>query len=311
MSGFLTILMYHRVLPERDPLQPGEFCAADFEAQIAVISRLFRVLPLDEAVERLYARTLPSRALAITFDDGYWDNHAVALPVLERHGCPATFFIATGYLDGGCMWNDTVREAVRSCAARTLDLRDLGLPALPLGSDAERLHAIETIIGALKYREPAARQAAVESIAARTGWRPDSPLMMNRAQVLDLLRRGMRIGPHTVTHPILAATQPDAARREIEDSCAEIRRLCPQRPLFFAYPNGFPGRDFRSEHVDMARAAGLAGAVTTAFGVCRPSADRFMLPRFSPWPMPAWRFAATLATLRWQRHPGQERTESC
>ena len=56
---------------------------------------------------------LPSRSVAVTFDDGYADNARIALPILREERVPATFFIATAYLDGGRMWNDTVIEAVR------------------------------------------------------------------------------------------------------------------------------------------------------------------------------------------------------
>jgi peptidoglycan/xylan/chitin deacetylase (PgdA/CDA1 family) len=301
----LTILMYHRVLAEHDPLQPDELTAADFASQVAVLARLFRVLPLDEAIDRLYAGTLPSRAVAITFDDGYRDNHAVALPILARHACPATFFIATGYLDGGCMWNDTVREALRACGAPTLDLRALGLGEHALGSDAAKLAAAGKIICELKYAEHEQRERTVREIAARAGWQPREPLMMRRHEIRDLLAHGMQIGAHTVTHPILARSSDAAARAEIEASCAEIRSLCADRPLLFAYPNGFPGRDFRPEHAAMVAAAGVRAAVTTQFGVCRASSGPFMLPRFSPWRMSAWRFAWNVASLRWQTHPTQ------
>ncbi len=66
----------------------------------------FNVMPLDAAVNALKKRNLPARAMAITFDDGYADNQVTALPILKQHGLSATFFIATGYLDGGRMWNE-------------------------------------------------------------------------------------------------------------------------------------------------------------------------------------------------------------
>ena len=108
----LSILIFHRVLPGPDPLQPDVPEAQRFEQILRWVARWFQVLPLDEAVARLAARTLPARAVAITFDDGYADNATVALPVLKRVGFPATFFIATSFLDGGRMWNDTVIESV-------------------------------------------------------------------------------------------------------------------------------------------------------------------------------------------------------
>ena len=118
----LSILIFHRVLPKVDPLFPLELTSARFDAVCRWLRRWFNVIPLDEAVQALSRRELPARALAITFDDGYADNHEVALPILLKHGLPATFFIATGFLDGGRMWNDTVIESLRHCKAARLDL---------------------------------------------------------------------------------------------------------------------------------------------------------------------------------------------
>jgi peptidoglycan/xylan/chitin deacetylase (PgdA/CDA1 family) len=72
----------------------------------------------------------------ITFDDGYADNVEVALPILLRYEIAADFFVSTGFLDGGRMWNDTVIEAFRATPLDRVDLGDFGLghcrsPALP------------------------------------------------------------------------------------------------------------------------------------------------------------------------------------
>jgi len=111
----LSILVFHRVLPEPDPLFPNEVDAQRFDALLGWVKDWFSVLPLEEAVERLQRNRLPERAAAITFDDGYADNYAVALPILQRQGLSAMFFIATGFLNGGRMFNDTAIETVRRC----------------------------------------------------------------------------------------------------------------------------------------------------------------------------------------------------
>jgi peptidoglycan/xylan/chitin deacetylase (PgdA/CDA1 family) len=98
--------MFHRVSAQLDPLFPETMTVGRFDEICRWASELFNVLPLDEAAERLVDGSLPHRALAITLDDGYADNHDIALPVLRRHRLSATLFVATAFLEGAMMWNE-------------------------------------------------------------------------------------------------------------------------------------------------------------------------------------------------------------
>ena len=57
----------------------------------------YRVLPLDEALRLLQAKRLPPRSVTITFDDGFYDFHRHAVPLLEEFNFPATVFLSTYY----------------------------------------------------------------------------------------------------------------------------------------------------------------------------------------------------------------------
>ena len=214
----LSILAFHRVLPLPDPLFPSLPDRARFNEILKWLKCWFNVLPLDQAVRHLAASTLPERAAAITFDDGYADNRTLALPLLLEHGLTATFFIATGYLDGGRMFNDTVIEAIRRCSRQSLDLDALGLGRLPLATLHDRKAAIEASIARIKYLPPSERIAVSDRVATIAGVDPPSDLMMTSRQVRELRDAGMQIGAHTVSHPILTKLPPDAARQEIAGS---------------------------------------------------------------------------------------------
>jgi len=286
----LSILIYHRVLPESDTFNQWDVTAAEFELQMDLLAGHFSPLPLTEAVERLATGSLPARAVCVTFDDGYVDNAEVALPILRKHKVPATFFVATGYLDGGRMWNDTVCESIRVLAAPTLDLTRWGLGTFELDSDVARRSAIAAILPAFKYLPAAERDTRAAQLGELAGVPRQSKLMMREEQVRALHGAGMEIGAHTVTHPILLNTAPDVARREIAESRSRLGEIVRQPVHLFAYPNGKPGVDYGPEHVTMVRDAGFKAAVSTGWGVASAQSDRFQLPRFTPWDRTPGRF---------------------
>ena len=276
----LSILIYHRVLARPDPLFPCEVDATRFTQHMRLLKRYFKVMPLLDGVQLLERGELPARAACITFDDGYADNAEVALPILLQHGLCATFFIATGFLDGGHMWNDKVIELVRRTAGDRLDLSGLGLGCFDIATLALRRNAIDVLLGALKYLPPEHRLKRVERIC---GSGQPASVMMTSGQVLALHRAGMEIGAHTVNHPILARISDQAARIEILHSKNKLEHIIDSPVSLFAYPNGKPGTDFGSSHIDIVKQLGFQAAVATAHGAASSAADRFQLPRFTPW----------------------------
>ncbi|HEU4373354.1 MAG TPA: polysaccharide deacetylase family protein [Telluria sp.] len=294
-SNGLSILIYHRVLAHKDPLFPAEVDAVEFDHQIGLLRSMFNVIPLIDAVRHLRAGTLPARAACITFDDGYADNAEVALPILRRHGVHATFFVATSFLNGGRMWNDTVIELVRHAPAGVIDATSIGLGRHVVGSIAERQQAIGALIGQLKYLPVDARLAEVNRLVALVDVALCDTLMMTSAQVCQLHDAGMEIGGHTVHHPILAKLDSAHAREEMREGKLALEQIIGAPVRLFAYPNGKPGVDYCAEHVAMARELGFEGAVSTAWGASKSDPDPFQLPRFSPWDRTPLKFALRMA----------------
>ena len=288
--GLLSVLIFHRVLPQVDAFFPEEQDARRFDEVLSWVGRWFQVMPLDEAVLRLGNGSLPARAAAITFDDGYADNATHALPILLHHGMVATFFVATGFLDGGRMWNDSIIEAVRAHRSKVLDLRDIGLGNHPLESNDQRRMAIASLLGQIKYLEPARRREAVAFVKETVGVALPENLMMSSKQVVQLHQAGMQIGAHTCTHPILACLCEAQALHEIRGSKLALESLLDAPVNLFAYPNGQPGKDYHAEHVRMVQQAGFIGAVSTAPGAAAMHSDVYQLPRFSPWDGSAVRY---------------------
>lgn len=290
--GRLSIFIFHRVLSAPDPLFPDEVDLARFNEILDWIGAWFNVLPLSRAVDDLAAGTLPARAAAITFDDGYADNLVNAAPCLAARGMSAAFFIATGFLDGGRMFNDNVIEAVRRTNREDIDLTPIGLGGIPLASIDDKRAAIATILRAIKHRQPAARADAVQYVVEACGASLPDDLMLTTPQLRALAAMNMEIGAHTVNHPILAALDAGSAEREIAQSRETLEGLLGDRIRLFAYPNGKPGQDYLPEHVGIVKRLGFQAAVSTSWGAADRSSDLFQLPRFTPWDRSKYAFFA-------------------
>ena len=284
ISSRLSILIFHRVHAQPDPLFPHEPDAQRFEAIVRYVASAYRVMTLREAVIHLEQGVLPPRSLVITFDDGYADNAEVALPILQRYGVKATFFVSTGFLDGGRMWNDSVIECIRACRYEQIDLGSFDLGRRSLANPIERGAVIDALLPRIKYLTLPGREESIAELLrlCDVAQLPVS-LMMRSDQVIEIHRSGMEIGAHTVNHPILTSIAPSEARFEIAEGRRCLESLIEAPVESFAYPNGKPGQDYDHTHVAMVRHLGYRSSVSTSPGVAKVGDDLYQLPRFSPW----------------------------
>jgi len=306
----LAVLIYHRVGLARDPLRARMPTVDEFRVQMRTLKRFFRPVALADGLRRLRDGTLPARAVAVTFDDGYADNVHVALPVLHQEGVPATFFVATSYLDGGRMWNDTVIEAIRRLPVGRHDFPHADLRSIDVPAAGLRRPLILKLLDALKYLPQHERQEAADALSVLADAALPSDLMMRRDDIRTLIEAGMDVGGHTRTHPILAGLGARQAEVEIIGGLDDLAAITGRRPRLFAYPNGRHGYDYGDREMSILRRASVAAALVTDRGVVRPGCDPLQLPRVAPLHRSAARFGFVLwrayAEPDWR--PGQPAT---
>jgi peptidoglycan/xylan/chitin deacetylase (PgdA/CDA1 family) len=273
----LSILIYRHVRPAHDPLFPGDVDARRFERQLRLLTRWFRIMPLAEAVRRLRERTLAGPTACLTFEHGYAEHAQLVLPLLARFNASATFFVASGFLDGGCMWPDAVAQVVREAPGERLNLTRSGFGSYDVASTGQRRAVLHMLLDTLAAMPREERMLRIESMARRF-----RPTMLSTDELLALHRAGMAIGAQTVSCPPLASISNAQARAEIADCRATLQRIIQAPVHYFAYPGGVPGEDFERRHANMLRSQGFEGAVTTASGTARQDSDPFLLPRITP-----------------------------
>jgi len=269
LPGRVAVLMYHRVHPDPHVLNVHP---ERFAAQMALLRELGEPIALGDLVDRLRSGfPLPSRAIVVTFDDGYRDNATHALPILKAHGIPATFFLTASHVGTRTpLWWDRVRLGLRGPLEVAQAWPELGRPTGTRGTEIDR------VIRELKKLPTDRRLALIERICRPVDG--GDRLMMTWDEVQTLLQAGMEVGSHTFTHPILARTEPAEARREIAHSKTFLEERLGVPIRHFAYPNGGRG-DFTPAQKAMVAAAGYESAVSTVEGLVSRRSHPFALER--------------------------------
>ncbi len=121
----VPILMYHRIVPAAlagNSLPGLVISPALFDAQLAALHAAgWHAITVAQIAAALAARTpLPPRTFAISIDDGWADGYTYALPILQRYGDHATYFVPAARV--GVLVNFLSPAELRTLAADGMEI---------------------------------------------------------------------------------------------------------------------------------------------------------------------------------------------
>lgn len=289
------VLLYHRVLPEFDPLTIDAVTTAEFESHIRLIARYFRPITLDQLVEEIERNELKPGAICITFDDGYQDNYAWAFPILRKYQVPATIFLTSDVIGSREMlWHDSIMYAMRHTGQARFNFPPASILDCELSHTTARFSCAIALLEWFKRQKPPARQEYLASLLKSCQVTlPDQRHMLNWDEIKEMANSGITFGGHTRSHTILALLDENAAAEEIYGCKMTIERQLKRTIKTFAYPNG-KANDFTRGNIEILKSAGFRAAVTTSKGVNTADHDVYALRRSLPWDRQPSHFLARL-----------------
>lgn len=268
----LWLLMYHRVLPDMDlrysQEEPGMLVQPDtLEMHIQEIKRQFELVSLADWVNaRQRGDSLPEKACAITFDDGWADNYEYAFPVLKSQAAPATLFAVAEKIGTDFQfWPNIIAILLLSGAATAMKQHPLFEARVSHVDGIPTADEIAGIIRQLKHATDADIFAALTDI----DWRslcniPVPPALMDWQQLREMQASGLvEIGSHTCTHRRLtqALSTPELQYEIVQSKSILEEKL--QVPVnLFCFPNG----DYNEEALTLVKQHYQA-SVTTRRGI--------------------------------------------
>src|SRR5215470_10652092 len=240
--------------------------------------------------------------LAITFDDGWFDNATIAGPIVHRHGIPMVIFIVSDAMGTKLpFWPERAASALLS---------------------SQDISYVEQTIGSLKGLPAEERDQRVKQLVAEHGT-PESLADVDRTmtweQAGELDRHGVIFGSHTSTHEILTSIPLAQAEDEIAGSRERIEQKLGKPCQLFSYPNG----DCSEEVRNLVQRTGYKFAFLNQDpGVWTRDCDPYLVPRvnvceyhlidakgkFSPLIFDyavVWSAAKGLMRQTWRKNPGK------
>ncbi len=242
-QGVLS-LAYHRI--GEDYLTPFDrelwsATPAAFDAQVRFLKKHFDVISPADLPGVAGQRT--GRHVLITFDDGYYDNYKVAFPILKAHHVPATFFVATSFIDNPRpSWYDEIAWMVRTSSRAGIPAGSW-LPG-PVSFDApDCRRAVCTLLRRYKSLPGPQTGAYIDFLAEATGSGRCRSMdvrvtWMNWDMLREMKAGGMTFGGHTAKHPVLARLSREEQAREIAECKQRLEVELGGPVTTFSYPNG-------------------------------------------------------------------------
>lgn len=306
-SARALVLMYHRIATPN--VDPWGLCVSreNFISQLdAIIASGVAVVPLSELAASIPGRRAGRRSLVITFDDGYYDNYAVAEPALGERSLPATLFATSDHISASqTLWWDRLvaifltpgrlpEQVVVTIGGvtKSWSLKD----AAHLSFDeAERLrdwtpsqglptarHKVMLDLWAiLVKRESSEREAAMRCLShwAEADCQTEDPARTMRAdELVDLATKDRwTIGAHGKTHRSMFALTDDELRCEMESSRDALAGILARPVSALSYPQGH----WDQRVVESARAAGFSIGCTSEVAAVTARFNPMAIPRIA------------------------------
>ena len=292
-----AVLTYHGVLPAGykmvDMRLDGNLVSASsFRQQLRFLKNRYTVISPEEFL--LWcdaAHELPPRSVLLTCDDGLRNCLFDMLPILQEFEMECLFFVTGASLShtATILWHEELYLMLRA-AQEEFSLQPPEIEEYIQESPSAKNSGWGELVKKLSQHNPERRKGLLETIKMQlrldeqwdANYREDPVLsrrflLLNLSELKQLAAAGASVGAHTLSHPMVSQSSPEAAWDEIAESKRRLDQALGQNTWAFAYPFGDPD-SVTSREVEMAERAGFEAAFLNVDAFAS-RISKFSLPR--------------------------------
>jgi peptidoglycan/xylan/chitin deacetylase (PgdA/CDA1 family) len=273
------IIVYHGVAsnPNHD-ISVGPIDVRQFEKHLKYFKENFDVIPQNDIIQMYRDGFIPKRkTIAITFDDGYYNNYSLAFPLLQKFSFPSTMYIITQCFDDeyNLTWYDYVDIIKNSLKIEQVDTSIL---------KRQRVNNLESLRGLIKTLNIQERALLFQEISRQVDivkYKANTPTelwkLMNRQQVKELANSGLvEIGSHTHNHPNLGNIPLADVKYEVTHSRSLLMDVTQKDITSIAFPDGSYTDDVKKICLN----AGYKNLLAVDYKCNSDKSDKNVLPRY-------------------------------
>jgi peptidoglycan/xylan/chitin deacetylase (PgdA/CDA1 family) len=274
--------LFHRVSDDVDPMWPP-MKPSLFSEIISHLTEKFSVVPLEHYLDDPRSFQSNKKIATVLFDDGYKDNIEIAVPILSKHKCPASFYIVTDCIDKNIpTWTYIIDHVILKTKKLKIELVYDFVPekfkSLQLQLNNQPNPAVKEVKPWLKQLSNSQRLLVTQSIFSQCDdvLMPENK-MMNWNDIRQLDADGFIIGSHSHTHPMLASLQNESEiADELNISGQKIQQELGKFPKSISYPIG----SYDERVVSLSAKAGYQYGLAVHQQFFKPGKDDvFKIPR--------------------------------
>lgn len=247
----------------------------EFESQVAWLCASFEVLTVDEFVDSAVLGKSAAPAALLTFDDVYANFHTKALPIIERHGCPVTLFLCTGFATGQVVsWTDEIERLVINTDKAEVEVLDHRFQTHSAVARHECVLQLKTLLQSLPTP---VQKAAIARLLADydTGASLPKAEMLSWDAYCDLRDHPLvTVCHHSHSHSVMLK---ETSGRMLADLEENVRLL--GAPQYFAYPWGVADVHFDERVKSCVQQQGFRAAFSVEETPTYDDIDPFAIPR--------------------------------
>jgi peptidoglycan/xylan/chitin deacetylase (PgdA/CDA1 family) len=286
-KDLVPIILYHRVLNDLNTktgisafaLRGLIVTKQGFLRQISYLKQHYKLISLNDYIERRQRNEKLSGCAIVTFDDGFRDFKQIALDILKANNCPATVFIIS-QIHNQIYWRHELYTILDQASKKNCQfiLSKQSCLNLSLASIKAKQITLDLLLGVLKKITHSERTEILKRLREELGVKDNSifdDLYLKNDDFECLINSQVEIGAHSASHEDLTQVSEDTCKKEINESVDFVRKIISRNSVCFSLPFG----RIDSRVIEYLKQEGVSCAVTGEEAMNSASDDIFSLKR--------------------------------